>query len=58
MAVDLQAEVGDEVLGPERTFATPLIEVTISGKKLRHARALCSEVLSRPPLVAPLAAAH
>ena len=58
VAVDLQAEVGEEVLGPERTFATPLIEVTISGKKLRHARALCSEVLSRPPVVAPLAAAH
>jgi biotin carboxylase len=58
VAVDLQAEVGEEVLGPERTFATPLIEVTINGKNLRRARALCSEVLSRPPLVAPLAAAH
>ena len=43
-----------EVLGPERTFATPLIEVTVSGKNLRRARALCSEVLSRPPIVAPL----
>jgi biotin carboxylase len=52
VAVDLQVDVGAEVLGPERTFATPLIEVTVSGKNLRRARALCSEVLSRPPLVA------
>ena len=56
VAVDLQVEVGDEVLGPERTFATPLIEVTVSGKNLRRARALCGEVLSRPPSVAPLPA--
>jgi biotin carboxylase len=57
VAVDLQVEVGAEVRGPERTFATPLVEVTVSGKNLRRARALCSELLSRPPLVTPLAAA-
>jgi biotin carboxylase len=55
LAVDVQVEIGDEVLGPERTFATPLVEVSVSGKNLRQARALCSEVLSRPALVAPAA---
>ena len=29
VAVDLEVEVGAEVLGPERTFATPLVEVTV-----------------------------
>jgi biotin carboxylase len=52
VAVDLEAEVGDEVLGPERTFATPLVEITVTGKSLRRARALCAAVLSEPALVA------
>ena len=58
VTVDLEVEVGAEVLGPERTFATPLVEVTARGENLRRARALCSEVLSRPPVVAPLPAAR
>lgn len=53
VAVDVEADIGQGVLGPERTFATPLAEVIVSGKNLRHARALCAEVLAEPPLVAP-----
>jgi len=56
VTVDPGVELGAEVLGPERTFATPLVEVTVRGKNLRRARAVCSEVLSRPPVVAPLPA--
>jgi len=53
MAVDVQTEIGQRVHGPEHTFATPLAEVTVSGKDLRGARALCAQVLGKPPLVAP-----
>ncbi len=52
VAVDIEAEIGDEVLGPERTFATPLAEVTVTEKNLRRARALSATVLNRPVLVA------
>ena len=58
IGLDLEVEVGDEVLGPDRTFATVLVDLTLSGKNLRRARALCREVLRHPPLVAPVAAAH
>ncbi len=53
VAVDVQADIGQGVDGPERTFATPLAEVTVSGKNLRHARALCAKVVGEPPLVGP-----
>ena len=52
VAVDIEAEIGDEVLGPERTFATPLAEITVTEKNLRRARALSAAVLNRPVLVA------
>ena len=53
--LDVEAEVGDEVVGPDRTFATVLADLTLSGKNLRRARSLAAEVLRDPPLVAPVA---
>jgi biotin carboxylase len=56
-AVDVDVEIGQTVLGPDRTFATPLVEVTVSGRTRRHARALCARILQEPPLVASAGAA-
>ncbi|HET8820252.1 MAG TPA: ATP-grasp domain-containing protein [Thermoleophilaceae bacterium] len=56
VAVDVQADIGQEVAGPDRTFATPLAEVTIGAKNLRSARALCDDILREPPVVATPAA--
>jgi biotin carboxylase len=55
-AVDVEVEIGQSVVGPERTFATPLAEITVSGRSLRRARALCARILQEPPLVAPAGA--
>lgn len=55
MTLDLDAEVGDEVRGPEAVFASVLAEVLIIGRDLRHARALAQDVLDRPPVVEPVA---
>jgi hypothetical protein len=54
--VDVQADIGQEVAGPDRTFATPLAEVTIGAKNLRSARALCDDIVREPPVVATPAA--
>jgi carnosine synthase len=52
--LDIDAEVGQEVVGPEGIFATVLAELTLSGKDLRGARSLAAEVLRDPPrVVAP-----
>jgi biotin carboxylase len=51
--LDVEAEIGDDVVGPDRTFATVLAELTVTGKNLRRARSLAGQVLSDPPLVAP-----
>jgi hypothetical protein len=53
---DVEVEIGQSVVGPERTFATPLAEITVSGRTLRRARALCARILQEPPLVAPAGA--
>jgi biotin carboxylase len=55
-ATDVEAEIGQPVLGPDRTFATPLVEITVSGRSLRRARALCARILEKPPRVAPAGA--
>ncbi|MEA2150243.1 MAG: carnosine synthase [Solirubrobacteraceae bacterium] len=52
--IDVECEIGQEVVGPEGVFATTLAEVTLSGKDLRRARSLAAEVLREPPRVAPL----
>jgi biotin carboxylase len=51
--VDVAADVGQEVDGPDRVFATALAEVTVGAKNLRRARSLAAEVLRRPPVVSP-----
>jgi biotin carboxylase len=53
--LDVAAAVGDEVVGPDRTFATVLADLTLSGRNLRRARSLAEEVLHDPPLVASVA---
>ena len=50
--LDVAAEVGEEVVGPDRTFATVLADLTLSGKNLRRARSLAAEMLRDPPVVA------
>ena len=51
LAIDLEAEVGDHVEGPDRVFATVLAEVTLVAKDLRRARALTADLLRDPPQV-------
>jgi biotin carboxylase len=51
--LDVEADIGDDVVGPDRTFATVLAELTVSGRNLRRARWLAAEVLRDPPRVAP-----
>ena len=46
--LDVDASVGDDVVGPEGMFATLLVEVTLVAKDLRTARALVTEVLRVP----------
>ena len=51
--VDLNCEVGDQVVGPDAVFATCLAEVSVVSKDLRTARAVMADVLRAPPLVVP-----
>ena len=55
--LDVDASVGDHVVGPDGIFATLLVEVTLVAKDLRTARALVTEVLRDPPIVVPAGAA-
>jgi biotin carboxylase len=52
LEVDIAVSIGEEVLGPEAIFATPLAEVTLMAKDLRSARTLLGEVVRGPPRVA------
>ena len=49
--LDVEAVVGDEVVGPEGIFASVLMEVTLVAKNLRTALALVADVLRQPPVV-------
>jgi biotin carboxylase len=49
--VDIAAEVGDLVDGPDRVFSSVLAEVTVVGKDLRRARSHMASVLAVPPQV-------
>lgn len=51
--LDVDVRVGQQVDGPDRTFATVLADLTLSGRNLRHARSLAAQVLSEPPRVVP-----
>jgi hypothetical protein len=55
--IDVAAEIGQEVNGHDRIFATELAEVYVSAKNLRRARSLAHEVLRDPPVVVPASAA-
>lgn len=55
--IDVAADVGQEVNGPDQIFSTELAEVYVSAKNLRRARSLAAEVLRDPPVVVPLAPA-
>lgn len=52
--VDIFGEIGQDVAGPDNTFATVLAEVTISAKNLRRARSLTAQVLREPPRILPV----
>jgi biotin carboxylase len=54
--IDVSAEVGQQVDGPDRLFSTVLAEVTVADKNLKRARALAAAVLRDPPVVVPLGA--
>ena len=51
--LDVFGQIGQEVAGPDSTFATELAELTLSGKNLRRARSLAARVLSKPPRILP-----
>jgi carnosine synthase len=49
--IDVAADVGEEVNGPDRTFATELAEIYVGAKNLRRARSLLAQVVRDPPVV-------
>jgi biotin carboxylase len=51
--LDIFGQIGQEVAGPDGTFATVLAELTLSGKNLRHARSRAAHVLRASPRVLP-----
>jgi len=51
--LDIFGQIGQEVAGPDNTFATLLAELTVSGKNLRHARRRAAQVLRDPPRILP-----
>jgi tetratricopeptide (TPR) repeat protein len=51
LKLDIFGEIGQDVAGPDSTFATVLAEVTVSGKNLRRARSLAAQVLRQPPRI-------
>jgi carnosine synthase len=57
VAVDIEVDVGDRVVGPEAVFATVLAEITLVGKDLKHARAATADLLRDPPRIIPVAGA-
>ena len=51
--LDIFGQLGQDVAGPDSTFATVLAELTLSGKNLRHARSRAAKVLREPPRILP-----
>jgi biotin carboxylase len=51
--LDIFGEIGQDVAGPDSTFATVLAELTLSGKNLRRARSLATQALNEPPQIIP-----
>ena len=52
--LDIFGQIGQQVTGPEGTFATVLAELTLSGKNLRRARSMAAQVLHEPPRILPV----
>lgn len=51
--LDIAAGPGQDVAGPDSTFATALAELTVSARTLRRARSLAAQVLRESPRVIP-----
>jgi len=51
--LDVFAQIGQDVAGPDIIFATVLAELTLSGKNLRRARSMAAQVLTEPPRILP-----
>jgi biotin carboxylase len=51
--LDIFGQIGQDVAGPDSTFATALAELTLSGNNLRRARSLAAQVLREPPRILP-----
>jgi hypothetical protein len=51
--LDIFGQIGQQVTGPEGTFATVLAELTLSGINLRRARSMAAQVLREPPRILP-----
>jgi carnosine synthase len=49
--LDILGQIGQDVAGPDSTFATALAELTLSGKNLRRARSMAAQVLRDPPRI-------
>jgi hypothetical protein len=49
--IDVAADVGQAVSGPEQIFSTELAEVYVGAKNLRRAQSLTQELLREPPVV-------
>lgn len=49
--IDVAADLGQEVNGPDQIFATELAEVYVGAKNLRRARSLTKQLLREPPVV-------
>jgi carnosine synthase len=54
LIIDVAADIGQEVNGPDRIFSTELADVYVGAKNLRRARSLAEDVLRDPPVVVPL----
>jgi biotin carboxylase len=54
LIIDISADVGEAVKGPDQVFPTNLADVYVGAKNLRRARSLAAEVLHDPPVVVPL----
>jgi carnosine synthase len=51
LLIDLSADVGQEVDGPDRIFSTVLADVYLGARNVRRAQSLIAQVLRDPPVV-------
>jgi len=54
LVIDVAAEVGQEVDGPDRVFPTVLADVYVGARNVRRGQSLIAEVLRNPPVVTPV----